>query len=65
MNEIIPYNRKIQSYKKELRNNMTDSEKMLWSKIKCRKICGLQFCRQFPVQSYFLDFYCKVINQQL
>lgn len=40
-----------------LRSNMTDSERMLWNKLKGDKL-GYRFRRQFSVGYYILDFYC-------
>jgi very-short-patch-repair endonuclease len=58
----IFYHKYLKSYAVKLRNDMTPAEKMLWSKIKCKKIFELQFCRQFPVGKYILDFYCKPLK---
>ena len=45
---------------KSLRKNMTDSELKLWSRIRRRQICGLQFYRQRPIGNYIVDFYCPL-----
>ena len=42
----------------ELRRNMTFAEKVLWGKINCKKILGLTFRRQHPVNMFIADFYC-------
>jgi len=42
----------------ELRKNMTYAEKILWQKLNNRKIFGLKFRRQHPVDIFILDFYC-------
>ncbi len=42
----------------ELRKNMTYAEKILWQKLNNRKIYGLKFRRQHPVDIFILDFYC-------
>ncbi len=50
-----------------LRNNMTESERLLWKELRGRKVLGLRFLRQHPViykgnlrrYNYFItDFYC-------
>jgi very-short-patch-repair endonuclease len=43
---------------KEMRNNMTETEELLWSALNKRQIYGLKFRRQHPVYRYILDFYC-------
>ena len=42
----------------ELRRNMTYAEKLLWGKINCKKILGLTFRRQHPINQFIADFYC-------
>ncbi len=41
-----------------LRNNQTDAEACLWSKIRRRQLAGLLFCRQKAIGAYIADFYC-------
>lgn len=43
---------------KHLRNNMTESEKLLWSILRMKKFDGFKFRCQHPVYRYILDFYC-------
>jgi len=52
---------------RELRKNMTDSEILLWEKLRNRRFSGLKFLRQHPLVykadyrglNYFIaDFYC-------
>ena len=56
---IIPYNPKLKELAKELRNNMTLSEILLWDKLKNRQMMGFTFNRQRPIDEYIVDFYCK------
>jgi very-short-patch-repair endonuclease len=42
---------------RKLRNNMTESEKILWAKISKKQLNGLKFRRQFPIGRYIADFY--------
>jgi very-short-patch-repair endonuclease len=37
---------------------MTPAEKILWDKIRNRKLLGFKFRRQHPVSEIILDFYC-------
>ena len=43
---------------KELRKQMTDHEKILWSHIRRRQLNGKHFRRQHPFGIYIVDFYC-------
>ncbi len=43
---------------KLLRNNMTDTERLLWAKIRNRQIHGYKFRRQCPLGKYIVDFVC-------
>jgi very-short-patch-repair endonuclease len=57
----------IKKHSRELRQNMTMSEKLLWKELKNRKLSGFKFLRQHPIiykgdltrLNYFVaDFYC-------
>jgi very-short-patch-repair endonuclease len=57
----------IKMHARELRLNMTESEKLVWNEIKNRKLSGFKFLRQHPIiykgdlsrLHYFIaDFYC-------
>jgi very-short-patch-repair endonuclease len=41
----------------EFRKQPTDSERLLWSAVRDRRLDGLKFRRQQPVGDYVLDFY--------
>jgi very-short-patch-repair endonuclease len=47
---------------KELRRNMTEAEKLLWSRIRRDQIDGLAFRKQVPVGDYIPDFACLAIK---
>lgn len=58
----------IKKHARELRNCMTDSEKLLWEQLRNRKLSGYKFLRQHPIVykadykglNYFIaDFYCN------
>ncbi|MEK7616233.1 MAG: endonuclease domain-containing protein [Patescibacteria group bacterium] len=48
--------------RRELRNNQTEAEKILWKYIRNRQIEQCRFRRQFSVGPYILDFYCPRIR---
>ncbi len=43
---------------RELRKSLTEAERVLWSKLRNKKIEGLIFRRQHPIDIYIVDFYC-------
>jgi len=47
---------------RNLRNNSTLEERRLWNLIKNKKINGLKFRRQFPIDKYVVDFVCIEIK---
>ena len=55
---MIYYNRRLKNTARTLRKNMTDSERLLWSRIRRKQLRGFQFYRQKTVGNYIVDFYC-------
>lgn len=55
---MIYYNKKLKNTARTLRKNMTDAERLLWSRIRRKQIDGYQFYRQKTVGNYIVDFYC-------
>ena len=47
---------------RELRENMTLHEKLLWERIKSNQIGGFRFKAQHPISSYIADFYCHKLK---
>ncbi len=41
-----------------LRKRMTPAEKLLWARVRNRRLSGLKFTRQHPLGNYIVDFYC-------
>jgi very-short-patch-repair endonuclease len=41
-----------------LRNNMTETERRVWSRLRSRQLGGYKFRRQVRVGPYFIDFLC-------
>lgn len=48
----------LKSRRKELRNNSTAAEKMLWQMLRHSNLDGYKFRRQHSIGTYILDFYC-------
>ena len=57
--EIIPYNPKLKEYARELRNNSTFTEILMWNFLKKKHLLGYDFDRQRPIGNQIVDFYCK------
>ena len=57
-----PYNKNLKQASRDLRNNMTYAEKLLWSRLRNKQILGLQFYRQKPILNFIVDFYCPAVN---
>jgi very-short-patch-repair endonuclease len=56
---IIPYNPKLKELARNLRNNSTKSETILWQYLKGKQMLGFDFHRQKPLDNYIVDFYCS------
>jgi len=49
---------KLFEYSRELRQTSTEAEKLLWKELRGKKLKGLKFRRQHPLDKYVADFYC-------
>jgi len=55
---VLPFNKSLQPSARDLRKNMTEAERFLWSKIRRKQLNGYQFYRQKNIGNYIVDFYC-------
>jgi very-short-patch-repair endonuclease len=55
---MIRYAGKLKNLAKNLRRNMTDAERRLWSRVRGKQLKGFQFYRQKPIDEFIVDFYC-------
>ena len=55
---MLQYNKELKENSRDLRKNMTDAERLLWSKIRNRQIKNYRFIRQKVIGNYIVDFYC-------
>lgn len=63
MDSNFLYNNKIlRDRRRDLRNNQTEEERLLWSKLKNKQLKELKFVRQYSVGPYILDFYCPKLR---
>jgi very-short-patch-repair endonuclease len=59
---MLSCNKKLKEFARELRTNMTDAERLIWSRLRRRQINGHQFYRQKIIGEYIVDFYCPAAN---
>ncbi len=59
---FLPYNKNLRDLSRELRNNSTLAEVLLWNKLKSAQLYDYTFNRQKPLDNYIVDFYCKALN---
>ena len=55
---MLPYDKKLRKLSQNLRNRMTDAEKLLWSRLRYRQVKGYHFYRQKTIKHYIVDFHC-------
>lgn len=60
-NDILPYDKHLRQRARELRNQATLAEVLLWREIKGRAL-GVEFHRQVPINRYIVDFYCHELH---
>jgi very-short-patch-repair endonuclease len=53
---MLYYNGNLIKYSQNLRGNMTDAERRLWSKLRLKQLNGYQFYRQRVIGNYIVDF---------
>jgi len=56
---IQPYDQSLVKRARELRNNATFSERVLWKHLKRKQLKGYDFDRQKPIDKYIVDFFCN------
>ena len=59
---MLQYDPKLKKRSRELRNNSTLAEVLLWNQLKGRKMLGCSFLRQRPIYKYIVDFYCPKLG---
>jgi|WetSurMetagenome_2_1015567.scaffolds.fasta_scaffold482176_1 very-short-patch-repair endonuclease len=48
-------------FARQLRNNQTEAEKLLWEKLRGNQT-GYKYRRQHPLINYIVDFYCHALK---
>jgi very-short-patch-repair endonuclease len=46
-------------FARRLRRNQTDAERVLWFHLRGRRLAGLKFNRQVPIDRFVVDFVCR------
>jgi very-short-patch-repair endonuclease len=54
---MLRYKANLKQPARYLRQNLTDSERVLWSRLRGKQLSGVQFYRQKPLGHYIVDFY--------
>ncbi len=62
MKRYLPYNKNLKQFSRDLRNQSTQGEMLLWQKLKARNMMGYQFNRQKPMENFIVDFYCGAVK---
>ena len=55
---MLPYNKNLKKFARELRSNQTEAETFLWLKLRRRQLKNCRFYRQRIICNYIVDFYC-------
>ncbi len=48
----------IRDLAREMRNNLTPAERIVWERVRLKRLNGYRFRSQHPIYRYILDFYC-------
>jgi len=54
---MLKYNLNLKQHARTLRSDMTDAERLLWSRLRGKQVLGVQFYRQKPLGPYIVDFH--------
>lgn len=59
---MLRYRPILKSNARKLRNNLTNSEHLLWYHLRRKQLLGIQFNRQKPIGNYIVDFYAHRVK---
>ena len=54
---MLRYAENLKAKARELRKALTESESALWSRLRAKRVFGVQFYRQKPIGQYIVDFF--------
>jgi len=55
---MLPYQPHLKEFARALRRDMTETARLLWSRIRRKQIFALQFYRQKRIGPFIVDFHC-------
>src|SRR5215813_690959 len=58
----LPIADDLRAFARELRQQKTEAEVVIWELLRSRRLAGKKFRRQHPVGCYVLDFYCHEVS---
>lgn len=61
MNRIFN-NSDLIEFRRSLRKDQTDAERLLWNNLRNRRLSGVKFFRQYSVGKYIVDFFAPTIR---
>jgi len=59
---MLKYNPNNKEFSQKLRVSQTNTEKILWNKLRRKQLKGYLFTRQKPIGKYIVDFYCHKLK---
>ena len=59
---MLRYDENLKGRARQLRKNMTDSESVLWSRVRRKQLMGVQFYRQKSIGRYVVDFFAPRVG---
>ncbi|MGB9716801.1 MAG: endonuclease domain-containing protein [Thermodesulfovibrionales bacterium] len=59
---LIYNNPALTSKRRQLRQNQTKPEKLLWQKLRNKQLNGIKFFRQYSIGNYIVDFYSPLFK---
>ena len=54
---MLKYNPRLKANARQLRQNLTDGERVLWQRLRGKQLSDVQFYCQKPIGHYIVDFY--------
>jgi very-short-patch-repair endonuclease len=60
--KIIAYDQHLKPLARQLRNQSTLAEILLWQQLKTKKMLGYDFDRQKPIDWFIVDFFCTELR---
>ncbi|WP_241657292.1 endonuclease domain-containing protein [Aurantiacibacter suaedae] len=54
--------KRLTSLARDLRNNPTEAEQRLWSRLRASQLCGAKFTRQLSIGDFIADFACRSLR---